>query len=254
MRAALMRELGAGPAPAEVGEPAGNAAVLEVETVALNPIDVAIGSGRFYGGHPPLPYVPGCEAVGRVGGRRVYAFGDGRGVSRDGFCAERVRFPEELLVDVPDGLDAALAVSCGIAGVAGWVPVAWKARVTAADRVLVLGATGVVGSVALQAAKLLGAERVVAAGRRREALDRSLELGADAAVTLDDLAAGFDDDAGPTVVIDPLWGEPVAAAAHVAAPAPESSTSASRPGRRRRSRRPPSAASSCRSSATRTSS
>jgi len=162
--------------------------------------------------------MPGCEAVARVDGRRVYAFGDARGVARDGFCAERVRFPEELLVDVPDGLDLALAVACGIAGIAGWIPVAWRAQLTPDDRVLVLGATGVVGSVAVQAAKLLGSARVVAAGRRPEALDRALELGADAAVTLDDLAAGFDEGAGPTVVIDPLWGAPVAAAAEVAAP------------------------------------
>jgi NADPH:quinone reductase-like Zn-dependent oxidoreductase len=217
MRAALVTEFGAAPAAADVDEPSGEGALLELEAVALNPLDVNVGGGRFYGGHPPLPYVPGCEAVGRVGGRRVYAFGDGRGTARDGFCAERVRFPEELLVDVPEDVDAALAASCGIAGIAGWVPVAWRAGVTADDRVLVLGATGVVGNVALQAAKLLGAGRVVAAGRRREALDRALELGADAAVTLDDLAAGFD-GAGPTVVIDPLWGAPVAAAAQVAAP------------------------------------
>jgi NADPH2:quinone reductase len=218
MRAAFVTELGVAPAAADGNEPSGEGVLLEIEAAALNPIDVNVGAGRFYGGHPPLPYVPGCEAVGRAGERRVYAFGDGRGTARDGFCAERVRFPEELLVDVPEDVDAAVAASCGVAGIAGWVPVAWRARVTADDRVLVLGATGVVGSVALQAAKLLGAGRVVAAGRRREALDRALELGADAAVTLDDLAAGFADGAGPTVVIDPLWGAPVAAAAQVAAP------------------------------------
>lgn len=145
MRAALLTELGAAPAVAEVDEPSGEGALLEIEAVALNPLDVNVGAGRFYGGHPPLPYVPGCEAVGRVAGRRVYAFGDGRGIARDGLCAERVRFPEELLVDVPGDVDPALAVSCGIAGIAGWVPVAWRARVTADDRVLVLGATGVVG-------------------------------------------------------------------------------------------------------------
>ena len=218
MRAAQLTEIGVPPAAADIDEPDGDGVLLEVEAVALNPIDIAVGAGRFYGGHPPLPYVPGCEAVGRVDGRRVYAFGDGRGVGRDGFCAERVRFPQELLADVPDGLDPALAVACGIAGIAGWIAVAWRAQMTPDDRVLVLGATGVVGSVAVQAAKLLGAERVVAAGRRREALDRVLELGADAAVALDDLAAGFEEGSGPTVVIDPLWGEPVAAAAAVAAP------------------------------------
>ena len=208
MRAARIPELGTPPVVEEIDAPDG--AVLEVEAVSLNPLDVAVGAGRFYGGHPPLPYVPGCEAVGRAGGRRVYAFGDGRGVGKDGFLAERVAFPRELLVDVPDGVDAAVAAACGIAGIAGWVPVAWVAEVTADDRVLVLGASGTVGRFAVQAARVAGA-RVVGAARRVEAVK-----GADEAVSLDDLASAFED--GPTVVIDPLWGEPVAAAAAVAAP------------------------------------
>ena len=196
---------------ADVAEPAGGT-VVEVEAVSLNPIDVAVGSGRFYGGHPPLPYVPGCEAVGRVGERRVYVFGDGRGVAKDGFAAERVAVPDGILVELPDGADPALAAATGIAGIAGYVPVAWKAQVREDDRVLVLGATGIVGAVALQAAKLAGAH-VIAAGRRREALDRALELGADEAFALDELP----DDLQPTVVIDPLWGEPLARATQLAA-------------------------------------
>lgn len=201
MRAAQVTELGEPPVVAEI-EGGGE---LAVEAVALNPLDVAVGAGRFYGGHPPLPYVPGCEAVGRIGGRRVYAFGDGRGVGKDGFLAERVSFPEELLVEIPEDVDAAVAASCGIAGIAGWVPVAWVAQVTEDDRVLVLGATGAVGSVAAQAAELLGAQ-VVGASRRPSA----------GMVSLDALDSAF--EGGPTVVIDPLWGEPVAAAAKVAAP------------------------------------
>jgi NADPH:quinone reductase-like Zn-dependent oxidoreductase len=212
VRAAQIAELGAPPAPAEVDEPSGGS-IVEVEAVSLNPIDVAVAAGRFYGGHPPLPFVPGCEAVGRVGDRRVYVFGDGRGVAKDGLAAERVAVPDEILVELPAGADPVRAAATGIAGIAGWVPVAWKARVRADDRVLVLGATGVVGSVALQAAKLLGAAEVVAAGRRREALDRALELGADAAYALDELP----DDLRPTVVIDPLWGAPLARATELAA-------------------------------------
>ncbi len=212
MHAALISEIGAPPSAAQVDEPEG-ATILEIEAVALNPLDVAIAAGRFYGGHPPLPYVPGSEAVGRVDGRRVYAFGDGRGLAKDGFAAERVEASMEL-VDVPDDVEAALAAAAGIAGIAAWVPVAWKAKVGPGDRVLVLGASGVVGSVAVQAAKLLGAEHVIAAGRRRAGLERALELGADEAVELSDLSDGL----APTVVIDPLWGEPLAAATAICAP------------------------------------
>jgi NADPH2:quinone reductase len=213
VRAAQIAELGAPPRLVELEEPAG-ATILEVEAVALNPLDIAVASGKFYGGHPPLPYVPGCEAVGRVQGRRVYAFGDGRGIGKDGFAAERVAVSEQILVDVPEDVDAAVAAAAGIAGIAGWIPVAWKAKVGPGDRVLVLGASGVVGSIAVQAAKLLGAEHVIAAGRRREALDRALELGADEAVQLDELS----EELAPTVVIDPLWGEPLAAATAICAP------------------------------------
>lgn len=218
MRSARVSELGRPPEPVEV-EGGGS---VEILAVALNPIDLAVGSGRFPGGHPSLPYTPGCEAVGRVDGKRMYLFGEGFGVRRDGFLAERVDFPETAAVSVPDDVDDALAVVCGIAGVAGWVPVATRAPVEPGDRVLVLGATGTVGSVALQAARLLGAERIVAAGRNRAKLERALALGADATVVLDGdgLAETFREACGgdgPTLVVDPLWGEPARAAVDAAA-------------------------------------
>jgi NADPH:quinone reductase-like Zn-dependent oxidoreductase len=90
--------------------------------------------------------------------------------------------------------------------------------------VLVLGVTGTAGIVAVQAAKLLGASRVVAAGRDATGLERAAELGADATVRLDgqeDLAALFRDACGgkgPTYIFDPLWGEPLAAAVEASAP------------------------------------
>ncbi len=219
MRAAHIAELGKPPESVQVeGQGA-----MEIVAVALNPLDLAVAAGRFYGGHPPLPYVPGCEAVGRRNGARVYLFGEGRGTQRDGFLVERADFPSSLAVPVPDMLEDAAAAACGIAGIAGWLPVASRAPVQPGDRVLVLGATGTVGSVALQAARLLGAERVVAAGRDRNRLQRALELGADAAVPLegDDLPAELREACGgdgPTLVVDPLWGEPVRAAAEAAAP------------------------------------
>lgn len=196
---------------------------MEVLAVALNPLDLAVAAGRYYAGHPPLPYVPGCEAVARRGGERLYLFGEWYGVRRDGFLAERTDFPEEAAVPVPEGLDDVRAAACGIAGIAAWIPLTRRAPVQPGDRVLVLGATGAVGSIAVQAARLLGAERVVAAGRDPAKLERANELGADAAVRLeaDDLAGRLREACGgegPTLVVDPLWGEPVRAAVEAAAP------------------------------------
>ena len=86
---------------------------------------------------------------------------------------------------------------------------------------LVLGATGTVGQVAVQAAKLLGASRVVAAGRNPDGLARAAELGADATVSLTeagDLAEAFREASGGgfDVIVDPLWGGPAVAAMVVA--------------------------------------
>ena len=232
MRAATITELGRLPEPGEapVPEPGAGEALVEVLAVPLNPIDINVCAGRFYGGHPPLPFVPGCECVGRVletealaPGTLVWAHGAGLGVSRDGALAERLAVREDVLVPLPAGADPVLAGALGIAGVAGWLPLAYRAPVREGETVLVLGATGTVGLVALQAARLLGAGRVVAAGRRPEALERARRLGADVVVSLDeeDLAGAFREACGgdgPNYVVDPVWGAPAVAAARAAAP------------------------------------
>ncbi len=167
---------------------------LEVLAVPLNPLDLSVASGSFYGGHPQLPYVPGCEAVAVASdGGRVYLTGEGRGTLRDGFMAERVTVDEASQLRLPDDIDPALAAAAGIPGLAAWVPVAWKAKVREGDRVLVLGGTGTVGRIAAQAAELLGAAKVVPVGRG----------------DLDRIPEEFGDE-GFTVCIDPVWGEPLA--------------------------------------------
>jgi NADPH2:quinone reductase len=223
VRAALISELGRPPELADRPDPAGEA-IYEISAVSLNPIDINVGAGRFFGGHPELPYVPGCEGVGRApDGGRVYLFSDGLGLARDGLLSERSAAPVDLGIPLPDAASDEIAASCGIAGMAGWMPVAWRAPVRKDDRVLVLGATGTVGLVAVQAAKLLGATYVVAAGRNPERLGRAAELGADATVSLeaDDLVTAFKEASGgdgPTYIVDTLWGPPAAAAIQAAAP------------------------------------
>jgi NADPH2:quinone reductase len=223
MKAALIREVGAVPEVAEADEPSGE--VVEVVAAPLNPIDLAVSRGMLATGHPELPYVPGCEAVGRAAdGRLVWIFGGSLGRTRDGTMAGRAAIGDAQAVDVPDGADPALAAALGIAGLAGWLPFAWRAPLRGGESVLVLGATGSVGLVAVQSAKLLGAARVVAAGRSAEGLERAASLGADATVRLDegvDLVAAFKDafgGDGPSYVFDPLWGPPAAAAVQAAVP------------------------------------
>jgi NADPH2:quinone reductase len=233
VRAALLRELGSVPELDEIREPTreDGRALIRMRAVPLNPIDIALGAGTHYLGPPKTPYVPGSEGVGIVvegesheAGTRVFISDDrlgGRG--RDGTLAELATVVEEEALPLPEGVSDELAGACGTAGLAGWLPVTWRARVGPGDRVLVLGCTGTVGMAAVQAARIKGAERIVAAGRRPEGLEAAARAGADATVRLDEeeLAQAFVQafgGEGPTVVIDPLWGEPLVAALDTAAP------------------------------------
>jgi NADPH2:quinone reductase len=223
VRAALVREVGADPELGEVDEPTGE--TIEVLAAPVNPIDLAVCRGILATGHPELPYVPGCEAVGRTpDGRLVWIFGGALGRTANGAMAERVAIGDAHAIEVPEGADPALAAALGIAGLAGWLPFAWRAPLEGGENVLVLGATGTVGLVAVQTAKLLGAARVVAAGRSAARLERALQHGADATIRLDetdDLVEAFKaafDGEGPSYVFDPLWGAPAAAATQAAVP------------------------------------
>jgi NADPH:quinone reductase-like Zn-dependent oxidoreductase len=223
MRAAVLREYGV-PEPGDFDEPlvsaeaAGEQAIVEVLAAGLNPVDVAICSGRFYAGPPPLPCIAGREGVGLLGERRVYFDGP---VLPYGSMAERTLIETRSAYDVPDGVENGVAVALGISGIAAWLALTWRAALRPGEHVLVLGASGVLGQIAVQAAKRLGAARVVAAARSPEGLERCLELGADAAVRLDgrdDLAQELA-DAGEgrlDVVVDPLFGEPFVAAVQAA--------------------------------------
>lgn len=227
MRAAMIHAFGQAPALADAPEPrrGEGEALLAVGAGALNPLDLLIASGRHHTGAPELPYVAGREGVGRVlegerrsAGDRVWFDSPAPG---SGAFAERVAVPERGVVDVPDGVDDATAAALGIAGLAAWLALEWRAGLADGETVLVLGATGAVGQIAVQAARLLGAGRVVGAGRSAEALQAVRALGADATVVLregQDAAPALREAAGGRldVIVDPLWGEPALAALRAA--------------------------------------
>jgi NADPH2:quinone reductase len=131
--------------------------------------------------------------------------------------AERTLIDAGSTYPIPDALDDGVAVALGISGLTAWLALSWRAQLQEGEHVLVLGASGVLGQIAVQAARLLGAARVVAAARSQEGLERCLELGADAGVRLDEgdgLAGALSDAAEGRidVVVDPLFGPPLAAA------------------------------------------
>lgn len=210
MRAAVITERGAAPVIRDFPAPQTREAciLIDVYTAGLGGWDV-LGAYRL---GVEYPCVIRGEGVGRApDGRRVY-FGE-RSVLPYGAWAEQTLVPAEEVWDVPDGVDDRTAIAMGIAATGALVPLE-QANIKAGENVLILGATGTLGQIALQLARYLGAGRVVAAARNGTALARLSERGiADATVQLsgdDDVAAlkavsgdGFD------VVLDLVCGQPM---------------------------------------------
>jgi NADPH:quinone reductase-like Zn-dependent oxidoreductase len=215
MDAAILHELGKVPRCERFPDPtAGEGEVLvHVHAAALKPIDRQLASGSHYAAPHRLPVVCGTDGVGHLSdGQRVF-FGGCR--PPYGAMAQRTIVPRAFTFPIPKELDDATAAAIPNPGVSAWLSLAFRAKLARGENVLILGATGVAGSLAVKIAKLLGAGRVVAAGRNPEVLSSLRECGADATVRLDvpaaDLRNAFGREAGPSgfhVVIDFVWGEP----------------------------------------------
>jgi NADPH:quinone reductase len=238
VRAAIVEEAGRPPAPADVPEPARGPgeALVRIHAAALNPVELHIWNGHFFDGPPRPPYVIGLEGVGVVEegerlapGTRVRVEFVHPGYGRDGAVAEYAVAPEDpdasdrasqaSVAAIGDELDDTAAAALGVPVFTALMCLERAQRAGASlegAHVLVTAATGAVGAIAVQLAKLMGAARVVAAGRNTERLERARELGADAVVELgsEDLRERFAGaaDGRLDVVLDPLWGEPARAA------------------------------------------
>jgi NADPH2:quinone reductase len=219
MRAAVLREYGT-PVYGQFAEPvaADNQLVVEVAAAGVNPFDVLLSSGRFVV-KPHLPCVVGSDGVGHLrDGRRVYFEST---LAPFGAAAERTLVEPAAVVELPAGLDPAIGAAIGNAGLAAWLCLTWRGRLVPGETVLVLGATGSVGSITVQLAKLLGAGRTIAAGRDPDRLRRAAELGADECVRLDtaDTADRLTHatDPGADLIIDLTWGTPAMLALPAAA-------------------------------------
>jgi NADPH:quinone reductase-like Zn-dependent oxidoreductase len=234
MRAARLIAHGQPPRLDQVAAPqrSEGQALLAVTAVPITPLDILCATGQSYFGAPALPYVPGVQGVGVVlesdtvpAGTRVW-FPTSAGMAPgDGSLAERATASDVDLVPLPDGVDDELVAALGLSGVASWMAVTWRGQLRPGETVLVLGAGGVVGQVAVQVALLLGAGRVVAAARAEDSRKIALSYGAHAVVELGaadgptDLAARMEAACeGPVdLVVDPLFGVPASAAGRVLA-------------------------------------
>ena len=213
MDAAVLHALGEIPRFGRFEEPiAGSGeALVHVRAAAIKPLDRAIARGTHYARPRALPVVCGMDGAGRLeDGTRVYFM-----AMHAPFGAMAQRSVASWHVPVPDGVDDVTAAALVNPGIAAWLPLSWRAGLVPGESVLIMGATGNAGRLTVPIARLLGASRVVAAGRR---LDVLAALGADAVIDLNqpaaDLTRAFAEAAGPQgfdVIVDYLWGPPTEA-------------------------------------------
>lgn len=219
MNAAVLNETGKLPRYQAFDDPTATESriLVDVLAAALKPIDRQLASGSHYGSQSQkVPAVCGTDGVGRLAdGRRVLF---ARACSPFGAFAERTVVNPAVCFPVPDRVDDCTAAAVFNPGLSAWASLAWRARIEEGESVLILGATGVTGKLAVQTAKMLGAGRTVAAGRSQHVLASLPKLGADDTIRLDgsrqELAVAFAHAAKERpfdVVIDYLWGEPVEA-------------------------------------------
>jgi NADPH:quinone reductase-like Zn-dependent oxidoreductase len=218
MKAAIVESFAKPPRYGSFADPVAEAGevLVAVEAAGLHPIVKSLANGTHYGSTGALPFVPGVDGAGRLEDGTLVYFGASR--APFGTFAERAVTRREMCIALPTGLDAVTAAGIANAGMSSWVALEMRAQFRAGESVLILGSTGAAGQLAVQIAKRLGARRVVAAGRNAEALGAAKELGADAAISLEqpreDLVAAFRQEIvehGVDAVLDYLWGAPAEA-------------------------------------------
>ena len=212
MKAAIVEQAGHAPVYGDFREPepAPGRSIIRVTAAALSHVTRARAAGTHYSGAGALPLVPGLDGVGvDESGRRVYFI---LPEAPFGGMAQRCLVDARRCIALPDGLADVEAAAMGITGMSAWAALAERAQLRAGETVLVNGATGASGRLAIQVAKHLGAGRVIATGRNAAAFDELRALGADATIALTDdrdtLEAAFRHEFanGVDIVLDYLWG------------------------------------------------
>jgi NADPH:quinone reductase-like Zn-dependent oxidoreductase len=211
MKAAVVNTPGELPKFQEFDEPTvqEGEVLVHVRAAGIHPVVKSIASGAHYSANGSGAMIPGVDGVGTLeDGTRVY-FGGAR--KPWGTMAQRAAVPRSMYIPIPDGIDDATAAAIANPGMSGWVALKDRAGLIPGETVLILGATGVAGQLAIQVARQLGAKRIVGAGRNVDALR---DAGLDEIIALnqpeDDLRKAFVAEAvaGIDVVVDYLWGRP----------------------------------------------
>jgi NADPH:quinone reductase-like Zn-dependent oxidoreductase len=212
MNAAVVNVLGQPPRylPFPEPDPGAGEVLIHVRAAGLHPVVKSIAGGAHYISGGQLPMVPGIDGIGirDDDGSRVY-FGFAR--RPFGTMSERTVVPSARCLPIPEGLDDAVAAAIPNPGMSAWLSLKERAGLARGETVLVSGASGVAGRMAVQAARHLGARRVIGTGRnvdslRAAALDSTIRLDQPEDEIRKALTAEVEQ--GIDVIIDYLWGRP----------------------------------------------
>jgi NADPH:quinone reductase-like Zn-dependent oxidoreductase len=213
MKAAVVTEGDRGPRWTDFSNPvaAADETLVSVTAAALSPLTRARASGQHYSAAKADTFVAGVDGVGRLqDGRRVY-FAFVR--SPFGAMAEIAPARVDLTAPVPDDLDDVTAAAIANPAMSSWAALLDRAKLQRGESVLINGATGAAGRLAVQIAKYLGAKTVIATGRDAGQLERAAALGADRTISLtlpgDRLVDALYEamvDNEVAIVLDYLWG------------------------------------------------
>jgi NADPH:quinone reductase-like Zn-dependent oxidoreductase len=212
MKAAIVVEAGRVPVYGDFKDPtpASGKSVIRVTAAAISHLTKGRAAGAHYSADAQPPFVPGVDGVGITdGGTRVYFV---LPQAPFGAMAQRTLVDDHNLFAIPDELSDVVAAAIANPGMSSWAALVERARLRTGETVLINGATGSSGRLAIQIAKHLGAAKVIATGRRTDVFDDLRRLGADATIALVD-----DNDALEAalksvfaqrvdVVLDYLWG------------------------------------------------
>jgi len=214
MKAAIVTGAGKTPIYGEFNEPELRAGeeLIHVTASALSQLTKGRASGAHYSSSGQFPLIAGVDGVGRTAdGRRVYFV---LPAAPFGAMAERAAVRPEQCIPLPDGVDDVTAAAIANPGMSSWAALKERARLVAGETVLINGATGVAGRLAVQIARHLGAKKVIATGRNAQALEELETVGADVTIALtlpdEELEAAFLEQFkgdGVHVVLDYLWGK-----------------------------------------------
>ncbi len=213
MKAAIVREVGKPPVYDDFDDPVAKPGelLISVSAAGVSRLVVSRATGRHYSVDARPPFVIGVDGVGRAAdGRRLY-FSFVR--PPFGTMAERAPTKPEFTTAIPDGMDDVAAAATALSGMSCWVPLTRRAPLRPGESVLVNGATGAAGQMAIQVAKHLGARAVIATGRDEAKFASLRELGADVVLSLrepeTELVERIRKEAREWevgVVLDYLWG------------------------------------------------